>query len=269
MIHGAENRSVARRSAIMRRRTDICPEAIQAKLNKPPKSWATTATSLALVQAAPRGCVTTRLIRDPKEVSYTLMAANLPVRHEGLVGYLKKQAELEKPVGVHDGAVQASCPRMLEGNPDAPLLVERAFTTLGTVTHDPFRGRACNPQACCPQATRLCKASASRASVATRLDATSAALGWRRRSAQGRERPQSRVRRPRARKNPSLPSPSGSPIGAAIAAETGGGFQDSRTGPASGGINVIGASNDTIWTTVRLRRHDRPRRASPIPRWPA
>ena len=55
-----QNRS-ARRSAIMRRRTDICPEAIQAKLNKPPKSWATTATCLALVQAALRGCPT-RLI---------------------------------------------------------------------------------------------------------------------------------------------------------------------------------------------------------------
>jgi hypothetical protein len=38
-----------------------CPEAIRARLNKPPKSWATTATCLALVQAALRGCPT-RLI---------------------------------------------------------------------------------------------------------------------------------------------------------------------------------------------------------------
>ena len=79
------------------RGTDICPEAIQARLNKPPKnlkSLATTATCLALVQAALRG-LPNKVNRDLKEAY--LMAANLAGGKEGLVGYLKKQAELENP----------------------------------------------------------------------------------------------------------------------------------------------------------------------------
>ena len=43
-----------------------------------------------------------------------------------------------------------------------------AFITLGTVTHDPFRGRACCPLSLLSTRTRLCKTSANRASVAIR-----------------------------------------------------------------------------------------------------
>ena len=66
--------------------------AIQARLNKPPKnlkslatppknkSLATTATCLALVQAAPKG-VPNKVNRDLKEAY--LMAANLPAARKG------------------------------------------------------------------------------------------------------------------------------------------------------------------------------------------
>ena len=53
----------------------------------------------------PKG-VPNKINRDLKEAY--LIAANLAGGEEGLVGYLKKQAELENPVGVlDDGAVQA------------------------------------------------------------------------------------------------------------------------------------------------------------------
>jgi hypothetical protein len=52
----------------------------------------------------PKG-VPNKVNRDLKEAY--LMAANLAGGKEGLIGYLKKQAGARKPVGVHDGAVQA------------------------------------------------------------------------------------------------------------------------------------------------------------------
>ena len=60
--------------------------------------------------------------RDLKEAY--LMAANLAGGKEGLIGYLKKQAELENPSAFMTG-LSKLLPLMLEGNPDAPLIVER------------------------------------------------------------------------------------------------------------------------------------------------
>jgi hypothetical protein len=112
----------ARRSALLGTNSKIrevrgirqCPEAIQGRLKKPPKTWVTTATCLALVQA------------DLKEAY--LMAANLAGGKEGLIGYLKKQAELENPSAFMTG-LSKLLPSMLEGNPDAPLIVERVYYT--------------------------------------------------------------------------------------------------------------------------------------------
>ena len=84
-----------------------------------------TATCLALVLAAPRGCPN-KVNRDLKEAY--LMAANLAGGKEGLVGYLKKQAELENPSAFMTG-LSKLLPSMLEGNPDAPLIVERVYYT--------------------------------------------------------------------------------------------------------------------------------------------
>ena len=56
------------------------------------------------------------------------MAANLAGGEEGLVGYLKKQAELENPSAFMTG-LSKLLPSMLEGNPDAPLIVERVYYT--------------------------------------------------------------------------------------------------------------------------------------------
>ena len=64
--------------------------------------------------------------RDLKEAY--LMAANLAGGKEGLIGYLKKQAELENPSAFMTG-LSKLLPSMLEGNPDAPLLVERVYYT--------------------------------------------------------------------------------------------------------------------------------------------
>jgi hypothetical protein len=76
------------------------------------------------------------------------LAANLAGGKEGLIGYLKKQAELENPLkslattatclALVQAAPRASAfmtglskllPSMLEGNPDAPLIVERVYYT--------------------------------------------------------------------------------------------------------------------------------------------
>ena len=102
-----------------------CPEAIRVKLNKLAKSQKTPslATCLALAQAVAKACPTNR---DLKEAY--LMAANLAGGKEGLVGYLKKQAELVNPSAFMTG-LSKLLPSMLEGNPDAPLIVERVYYT--------------------------------------------------------------------------------------------------------------------------------------------
>ena len=43
-----------------------------------------------------------------------------------MIGYLKKQAELENPSAFMTG-LSKLLPSMLEGNPDAPLIVERVY----------------------------------------------------------------------------------------------------------------------------------------------
>jgi hypothetical protein len=73
----------------------------------------------------PKG-VPNKVNRDLKEAY--LMAANLAGGKEGLVGYLKKQAELENPSAFMTG-LSKLLPSMLEGNPDAPLIVERIYYT--------------------------------------------------------------------------------------------------------------------------------------------
>jgi hypothetical protein len=78
--------------------------------------------------------------------------------------------------------------------------------------------------------------------------APAAGLGWPR---GGRVRPQSRVRRPRARKNPSLPTPEVQlKSNRAIAAETGVDFKTVARAQASSVPNVIGASIETIWDNL-------------------
>ena len=52
----------------------------------------------------------------------------LRVKRLGLIGYLKKQAELENPSAFMTG-LSKLLPSMLEGNPDAPLIVERVYYT--------------------------------------------------------------------------------------------------------------------------------------------
>ena len=73
----------------------------------------------------PKG-VPNKVNRDLKEAY--LMAANLAGGKEGLVGYLRKQAELENPSAFMTG-LSKLLPSMLEGNPDAPLIVERVYYT--------------------------------------------------------------------------------------------------------------------------------------------
>ena len=116
----------------MRRRTDICPEAIQGQVKqtvsdkKPGRSETNHGNLLALVAGgSPKG-VPNKINRDLKEAY--LMAANLAGGKEGLVGYLKKQAELENPSAFMTG-LSKLLPSMLEGNPDAPLIVERVYYT--------------------------------------------------------------------------------------------------------------------------------------------
>jgi hypothetical protein len=55
-------------------------------------------------------------------------AANLAGGKEGLVGYLKTQAELVNPSAFMTG-LSKLLPSVLEGNPDAPLIVERVYYT--------------------------------------------------------------------------------------------------------------------------------------------
>ena len=55
-------------------------------------------------------------------------AADLAGGKEGLVGYLKTQAELVNPSAFMTG-LSKLLPSMLEGNPDAPLIVERVYYT--------------------------------------------------------------------------------------------------------------------------------------------
>ena len=73
----------------------------------------------------PKG-VPNKVNRDLKEAY--LLAANLAGGKEGLVGYLKKQAELVNPSAFMTG-LSKLLPSMLEGNPDAPLIVERVYYT--------------------------------------------------------------------------------------------------------------------------------------------
>ena len=61
-------------------------------------------------------------------VGEVFMAANLAGGKEGLVGYLKTQAELVNPSAFMTG-LSKLLPLMLEGNPDAPLIVERVYYT--------------------------------------------------------------------------------------------------------------------------------------------
>ena len=67
-----------------------------------------------------------KISRDLKEAY--LLAANFAGGKEGLVGYLKTQALLENPSPFMTG-LSKLLPLMLEGNPDAPLIVERVYYT--------------------------------------------------------------------------------------------------------------------------------------------
>ena len=67
-----------------------------------------------------------KISRDLKEAY--LLAANLAGGKEGLVGYLKTQAQLANPSAFMTG-LSKLLPSMLEGNPDAPLIVERVYYT--------------------------------------------------------------------------------------------------------------------------------------------
>ena len=73
-----------------------------------------------------------------------VLAANLAGGTEGLVGYLMTQAELENPSAFMTG-LSKLLPLMLEGNPDAPLIVERVYYTRDVGRMKPFGGRACKP----------------------------------------------------------------------------------------------------------------------------
>ena len=73
----------------------------------------------------PKG-VPNKVNRDLREAY--LLAANLAGGKEGLVGYLKTQAELVNPSAFMTG-LSKLLPSMLEGNPDAPLIVERVYYT--------------------------------------------------------------------------------------------------------------------------------------------
>ena len=74
------------------------------------------ATCRARGSGRPKG-VPNKINRDLKEAY--LIAANLAGGEEGLVGYLKTQAELENPSAFMTG-LSKLLPLMMEGNPDAP-----------------------------------------------------------------------------------------------------------------------------------------------------
>jgi hypothetical protein len=67
-----------------------------------------------------------KISRDLKEAY--LLAANFAGGKEGLVGYLKTQALLENPSPFMTG-LSKLLPLMMEGNPAAPLIVERVYYT--------------------------------------------------------------------------------------------------------------------------------------------
>src|SRR5580700_5575256 len=67
-----------------------------------------------------------KISRDLKEAY--LMAANLAGGEEGLVGYLKAQALQGNPSPFMAG-LSKILPSVVEGNPDAPLIVERVCYT--------------------------------------------------------------------------------------------------------------------------------------------
>jgi hypothetical protein len=67
-----------------------------------------------------------KISRDLKEAY--LLAANLAGGKEGLVGYLKTQAQLANPSAFMTG-LSKLLPLMMEGNPNAPLIVERVYYT--------------------------------------------------------------------------------------------------------------------------------------------
>jgi hypothetical protein len=70
--------------------------------------------------------VPNKINRDLREAY--LLAANLAGGKEGLVGYLKTQAELVNPSAFMTG-LSKLLPSVLEGNPAAPLIVERVYYT--------------------------------------------------------------------------------------------------------------------------------------------
>jgi hypothetical protein len=70
--------------------------------------------------------VPNKVNRDLKEAY--LAAANLAGGKQRLIGYLRKQAELENPSAFMTG-LSKLLPLMTEGNPDAPLIVERVYYT--------------------------------------------------------------------------------------------------------------------------------------------
>jgi hypothetical protein len=73
----------------------------------------------------PKG-VPNKISRDLKEAY--LIAANLAGGEEGLVGYLKAQALQNNPSPFMAGLAKL-LPLMLEGNKDAPIIVERVRYT--------------------------------------------------------------------------------------------------------------------------------------------
>ena len=94
--------------------TRLCPP-----LSPPRQPQDDMAPTLAAAAHGPQN-------RDLREAY--LLAANLAGGKEGLVGYLKTQAELVNPSAFMTG-LSKLLPSVLEGNPDAPLIVERVYYT--------------------------------------------------------------------------------------------------------------------------------------------
>jgi hypothetical protein len=105
-------------------RVPVCCDVWQADRSSRPQASAQEQSFSSHRLDAPS--TPNKVNRDLKEAY--LMAANLAGGKEGLVGYLKKQAELENPSAFMTG-LSKLLPSMLEGNPDAPLLVERVYYT--------------------------------------------------------------------------------------------------------------------------------------------
>ena len=112
-----------------------CHADILAKLKKLPKSQKTPslATCVALIQAALRGCLgqqgySSDLKEAPSACSQSRRAAK-----RGLVGYLKKQAELVNPSAFMTG-LSKLLPSVLREIRTRSLIVERVYYTFGTGT---------------------------------------------------------------------------------------------------------------------------------------